>query len=293
MLPALELVIWNRYKRFPQQWTRIFAQESTKRGIFQSSQVTGVGLMRGITEGAPVGYDKPLQGFNKTFIPVRFGLGIQCTVDVMEDDSKLGIEAKKSVMLANSCKETMEVMFASAINNGFDPAFPGPDGAALFSASHPLVKAGGFQNNLLPVAADLDQTSLQLALTDYETMLNAEGARMSLPLPRLVVTPANRWSAAEIIESKMRSNTANNAINPLQFANGGLPDWFVWNYLTDPDAWFLCASPEDTGLLVVFQRKPYTRYWVDDETETGVQAMRFKADYGVADFYGTYGTPGA
>ena len=294
MLPALELTIWYRYRRRAQQWTRIFAQDTVKNGgILQTSQLSGVGLFRKITEGASISFDTPVQGFDKTFKPERFGLGIQVSQDAVEDDQKARLIPKQATMLSNSCAESLEIQMASDFNNGFTAgAYVGPDNVALFSASHRLVKAGGVQSNLLSVAADFDNESLALALTDYETMLNSEGQHVALPRPRVVGAPANRWAFAEVLESKMRSDTANNATNPLAYAEGGMPDWFIWQYLTDDDSWFLVADPEDTGLLVVWRRKPYTRYSFDDKTETGMTMMRYKVDHGWSDFYGTYGVAG-
>jgi hypothetical protein len=294
MLPALEEVIWNRYKRRAQQWTKIFAQANvTNGGIYQVSQVSGVGLFRSITEGQDVQFDTPVQGFDKTFKPARFGLGIQVSQDTVEDDQKARLIPKQAGMLSNSCAESLEIQMASDFNNGFTAgAYVGPDNVALFSASHPLVKAGGVQSNLLSVAADFDNESLALALTDYETMLNAEGQHIALPRPRVVCAPANRWAVAEVLMSKMRPDTANNATNPLAYAEGGMPDWFVWQYLTDPDSWFLVADPENTGLLTVWRRKPYTRYSFDDKSEVGMTMLRYKMDHGWSDFYGTYGVAG-
>lgn len=294
MKPALEVIIFNQYKRRPQFWTKLFAQDTVKNGgIYQTSQISGVGTFRKIDEGAKITYDAPVQGFDKTFKPVRFGLGIQVSQDLVEDDQKARLVPKRATMLSNSCTESLELQMASVFNNGFTAgSYAGPDGVALFSASHPLVKAGGVQSNTLSVAADFDNESLALALTDYETMLNSEGQHIILPKPRVVGAPANRWAFAEVIESKMRSDTANNATNPLSYAEGGMPSWFVWNYLTDTDNWYLVANPEDTGLLVVWKRKPYTTYDFDKQSETGSVMMRYKMDYGFYDFYGTYGVQG-
>jgi hypothetical protein len=179
------------------------------------------------------------------------------------------------------------------LNNSFTAgAYAGPDAVALCSASHPLVKAGGVESNTMS-AADFDNESLALALTDYETLVNAEGKQMLLPTPIVVGAPANRWAFAEVIESKMRSDTANNATNPLAYAEGGMPRWFVYNYLTDDDSWFLVAPPPGNGLLVVWRRKPYTQHGFDEKSETGWTAMRYKVDVGFHDWFGVFGVPGA
>lgn len=293
MKPALELVIGDNYRRWPKQWPHIFRQETTRNSIWQSTTVAGTGLATQINEGQPVLYDQPVQGFDKTFTPVRYGLGIQISQDVQDSDTKLKASARQGRWLSNSIAETQEVQMASVFNNGFSGGPTGPDGVVLFSASHPLVKAGGVQSNLLSAAADLDNTSLELALIDYETMVTPEGHKMNLGLPSVVVAPANRFVIAEILNSADRSDTPNRATNAFKYSNGGLPRDIVWNYLTDTDAWFLVAPPEDAQLIVVWNRKPYTRYGFDFDTETGKVAMRYSLDVGWSDFYGTYGTPGA
>lgn len=292
MLPALNTVIWNRYRRYPDQYSQIFDVHTSTRGIEQTSQVSGLGLFTDIPEGAPVRYDQPVQGFDKTFVHSRFGLGFKVSQDVVEDD-KINLVAKMAVELGRSAKESIEIDAASTFNNGFDPAYPGPDGQPLFSANHPLVKAGGVQSNILSVPADLDVVSLELALTDFETQKDSSGKLIHVPCSKVVVHPANRWNVHEILRSAMRSDTANNTTNAFQYAVDGLPKPFVWRYLTDPDAWFLCAEPGDTGLLWFWRRKPYTKGDFDFDTETGKTAMRYKKSHGWSDFYGVYGTPGA
>jgi len=136
MRPALEAVIWNKYNRFPTQWSKIFRQDTTVNSIYQTSQLTGVGLMTEIAEGAPVRFDQPVQGYDKTFKPRRWGLGIQVSQDVVEDDTKLKLVAKQGRMLANSAAETQEVSMASILNNGFTTG-TGPDGVVL---SAPLTR---------------------------------------------------------------------------------------------------------------------------------------------------------
>ena len=292
MLPALELTIWGNYKRRPQQWSKIFNQDTVKNGgIYQTSQLSGVGLFRTITEGGDVTFDAPVQGFDKTYKPARKGLGIQVSQDVVEDDQRARLVPKMARMLSESCTESIEVQVATVLNNAFATT-TGPDGVYLCSASHPLVKAGGVESNTMS-AADFDNESLALALTDYETLLNAEGKQILLPTPIVVGAPANRWAFAEVIESKMRSDTANNATNPLAYAEGGMPRWMIYNYLTDDDSWFLIAPPPSNGLLVVWRRKPYTQHGFDEKSETGWTAMRYKMDVGFHDWYGVFGVPGA
>ncbi len=292
MLPALNQLIWNRFKQYPEQYSKVFDVQTSDRAIEQTSQVSGMGLFAPINEGGPVRYDQPVQGFDKTFIHSRFGLGFKVSQDLVEDD-KMGLVAKMARELGRSCRETIELDAVSVFNNGFSGGPTGPDGKVLFASDHPLVKSGGTQSNLLSVAADLDVISLQLALTDFETQRDSSGKLVHVPCRNLVIAPANRWNVMEILKGTMRADTANNTINAFKYAEDGTPEPFIWRYLTDPDAWFLTAAPSETGLIWFWRRKPYTKGDVDWDTETGKTAMRYRKSHGWSDFYGVYGTPGA
>jgi phage major head subunit gpT-like protein len=291
MLPALNAIIRNRYNQYREQYSQIFRVESSDRSIEQFGDISGVSLFGALSEGEPVRYDDPVQGFNSTFTHGRFGLGVQFSQDTIEDD-KHGLVAQQSRELGRSARETIEIAAALTFNNGFSGSFVGPDGVALFSASHPLVKAGGVQTNLASVAADLDFIPLQLALTDFETMKDSAGRLIHAPARRLVVAPANRFQAYELLKSGDRPDTANRATNSLKGAEDGLLEAYTWRYLTNPVSWFLLAEPQDTGLVWFWRKKPYTKGHFDFDTETAKTAMRYKKSHGWTDFYGTYGNAG-
>jgi hypothetical protein len=293
MLPALNRVIWKRYNQRPDEYSRIYDVNPSGRSIEQFGEITGLGLFSQVTEGAPVRYDQPMQGFHSTFAHLRFGLGFMSSQDLVEDD-KIALIKKMGIELGRSCKESVEIDAASHFNNGFSGSYLGPDGKSLFASDHPLIKAGGTQSNLLSVAADLDVTPLELALTDWENMKDSSGKKLRLPSPKLVIPPAYRWHAHEILKGRdWRSDTANHTINAFQFGDSGpIEDVFVWHYLTTTVGWFLVAPPTETGLVFFWRRKPYTDYGYDFDTESGKTAMRYRKSHGWTDFYGTYGTPG-
>ncbi len=294
MLPALNAKIWQTFKATPQLTKQVLASESTTRSIEQFSQMVGVGLPAVIEEGADVSVDSMVQGYNKTFKPAKVGLGIAATQELVEDD-KVGIVSKRSVLLAESIAQDREIRGASVLNNAFDVTnFPGPDAKALLASDHPLVKSGGTQSNILSSAADLDVTSLELALTDWELLKDHRGFLQTLSTPKVLVASANRWNVSEILKSQMRSDTANNTVNAFKYGEtGGVVDYLVWKYLTDPDAWFLVAPPSETEMLWLDRKAPYTKSDYIEKNETGFVYMRYRATYGFYGWKGVYGTPGA
>jgi Mu-like prophage major head subunit gpT len=293
MLPAINAVLWQAFKKKPKMYDKIFNVESSTRSIEQFTSVSGVGLFVAIPESGEVRFDQPVQGFNSTFKHQAFGLGIEFSRELVEDD-KFGQVRRASAELGNSGDETTEIQAASVFNNGFSGSFPGPDGVPLFSLSHPLWKAGGVQPNTLAIAADLDVTSLEIALTDWELTRKANGALISLPVPRLLVGAQNRWNAFEILKGTFRSDTANHTINAFKYGeNGPVDEIVVWPRLSDVDAWFLVAPPASNGLQWFWRIKPESHPIFDQRTLRGGTWMRFRNSFGWNDFYGVYGSPGA
>jgi hypothetical protein len=295
MLPALNAKIWQNFKAKKPICKMVIGSGTTTRSIEQYSQMAGVGLPGEIQEGEDVGVDSFVQGYSKTFRPLKYGLGIACTQELVEDD-KVGIVSRRAVALSNSIAQAREIQAASVYNNAFDVTnYPGPDAVALCSASHPLVKAGGVQSNILSVAADLDVASLELALLDWELIKSHEGFLQNLPTPRLLVATANRYNAFQIVRAGQRSETANNTVNAFENGENGqaVGGPLVWAYLTDPDAWFLVAPPDETETLWLDRKAPYTKSDYIEKNETGYVYMRYRATVGFYGWKGVYGTPGA
>lgn len=293
-LPAMKARAMANFKAKKPMASMFLNVDTTGRSIEQFSQMTGVGLPTVVGEGEDTPTDTMVQGYNKTFRPVKYGLGIACSQELVEDD-KMSIVANRSVALSNSIYQAREIQAASVYNNAFDGTnYALPDGKALCASDHPLVKAGGTQSNILSVAADLDVTSLELALTDWELIKTHEGFLQLLAKPRVLVSAQNRWNVSEILKSQMRSDTANNARNAFQDSEqGGVIEGHVWAQLTDQDAWFLVAPPAETETLWLDRKAPYTKSDYVEKSETGYMYMRYRADFGAYGWKGVYGTPGA
>jgi hypothetical protein len=292
MLPALRAIVDDGYKQYTPQFPSIFNVLSSSRSLEQFTQVSGVGRFSQLNEGEAIRRDMAVQGFKSSFIHSRWGLSVPVTVDMVEDD-KWDLVGKLHRDLGWSCSETQELDAVSTFNNGFSGSFLGPDGVALFSASHPLYKAGGVQSNVLSVAADLDMIPLQLMLTQFSLQKRASGEFIHAVPRNLVIHPSNLWLAHALTKSTDDPTTADRSINPLGAAPDGIPKPFAWRYLTDTDAWFITSEPARTGLVWFWRKRPYTKSWTDDETEVGVTGMRYKKSHGWNDYIGVMGTPGA
>ena len=290
MLPAIDEVVMSKYSRFPDEFSSVFRMESSSRSIEQTTEVTGFAQFALVPENEPTRYDDPLPGFNKTYQHAQYSLGFKVS-RVAVDDDKFGVVKKLSGELGRSAKETREVVSASVFNTGFTGT-TGPDGQTLFSTAHPLV-GGGTQTNRLAYATDPDVTSIQLALTDMRNTVDHRGKKLRIPPRKMIVPPLLEFLTAELLGGTERGDTANNTINAFR-RRSGLPSfdsWMVWDYLTDPHAWFIEGEVSDTELRF-YDREAFNTVHDIDFDSRGVKTagwMRFSVGYN--GFYGIYGIP--
>jgi phage major head subunit gpT-like protein len=290
MLPAIDEVVMSKYNRFPEQYSEVFRMETSSRSIEQTTEVTGFGQFAVVPENDRTVYDDPLPGFNKTYIPAQYSLGFRVS-RIAQDDDKFGVVRKLASELGKSAKETVEVTAASVFNNGFTVS-NGPDGQSLFSTAHPLV-GGGTQTNRLAYASDPDITSIQLSLTGIRQTLDHRGKKLRIPPKKLIVPSQLEFIAAELLGGNDRPDTANRTINAFKRRSGmpSFDSWMVWDYLSDPNAWFIECEKEDTELRFYNREAFNTRHDIDFDTRSLKTAGWMRFAVGFNGFYGIWGVP--
>jgi phage major head subunit gpT-like protein len=186
---------------------------------------------------------------------------------------------------------TKQTKAAAVLNNGFNTAYTGGDGVALFSTAHPLI-SGGTNSNTPAVAADLSETSLEAAVIQIAAWTDERGLLIAAKPKKLVIPSALQFVATRILETELRVDTADNTINALK-NNGSIPEGYAINhFLTDTDAWFLTTDVPNG--MKHFVRAPLTQ-GMDGDFDTG--NVRYKSrerySFGWSDPLGMFGSPGA
>jgi phage major head subunit gpT-like protein len=292
MLPAIDEVVQTKYAQYPDQFSEVFRMETSTRSIEQTTEVSGFGQMAVVPENSPTRYDDPLPLYNKTYVHTQYGLGFKVSKIAMDDD-KFGMIRKLSTELGRSAKETTETVAATVFNNGFNSSYPGPDGQPLFSTAHPLAAGSTPQSNRLSYASDPDVTSLQIALSGMRTQLDARGKRQRIPPRKAIFPPQLEFVAAELLGGTDRPDTANRTINAFR-RRSGMPtfqEWMVWDYLSDPHAWFIEAEQGDTELRFYTREAFNTVHDIDFDTRAVKTAGWQRFSVGFNGFYGIYGVP--
>jgi hypothetical protein len=211
------------------------------------------------------------------------------TKELVEDDKYDRVGKMKAKALARSMRQTKEIVGANILNRAFTAGFTYGDGVVLCSAAHPNV-AGGTWSNLLAVAADLSEASLEQAWLDISKYTDDRGLRIAVKTQKLVVPVDSAINAAKIMGTEYEVGSNNNTIN---VARTKYPGGLVVNhYLTDTNAWFV--KTDVTNGMKYFERIADT-FSMDDDFDTDNAKFKARARYSfsVSDKRSIYGTPGA
>jgi phage major head subunit gpT-like protein len=241
-------------------------------------------------EGAATGYDSARQGFIARYRHDTYTLGFIITKEMIEDDQYGIIGQKRASALAESMRETKEVVHANVLNRGFNSSYVGADGKELFSTSHPMFSGGTFSNTLA-VAADLSEAALEQASIDISSFTDDRGNKKKFMAKRLIVPKELVFEAQRILKTDGRVGTANNDLNALKTL-GIIPEMSVNHYLTDADAWFIKTNATDG--LKTFERVADSFDDTTDFDTTNLKYMgRMRFVAGWTDPRGAYASPGA
>jgi hypothetical protein len=291
LLPGLNALFGLEYARYGEEHKQIFETESSERSFEEETKLSGFSAAPVKNEGSAIAYDNAQEAWTARYNHETIALGFSITEEAVEDNLYDSLSARYTKALARAMAYTKQTKAAAILNNGFDSDYPGGDGVALFSASHPLV-GGGTNSNIPSTPADLNETSLEAAVIQIAAWTDERGLLIAAKPKKLVVPPSLMFVATRLLETELRVSTADNDINALK-SNGSIPEGYTVNhFLTDPDAWFLTTDVPNG--LKHFVRTPLAQS-MDGDFDTG--NVRYKSrerySFGWSDPLGMYGSEGA
>lgn len=282
---------WGRiYDEHVTEYTDLFDTESSSRSYEEDVEVTGFGLAPVKAEGQAVSYDSESQSFVSRYTHVAYALGYIVTYEELSDNLYEMVSKRRSQALAFSMRQTTENVGANVYNNGFDSNFTGGDSSAMLVTNHSTLS--GDQSNILAVAADLSEASIEDLIIQIMGATNARGLKISL-MPQKLIVPRQLWfEANRILRSVLQNDTANNAVNVLNSTNALPKGIFVNHYLTDTDAWFV---PTNAPRGLIHYSREKTSFTTDNDFDTSnAKAKSYQREsFKWTDWRGIYGSPGA
>ena len=291
LLPGLNALFGLQYATYDQEHKEIYETETSERSFEEETKLSGFSAAPVKNEGSAISYDNAQEAWTARYNHETIALGFSLTEEAIEDNLYDSLSARYTKALARAMAYTKQVKAAAVLNNGFSSAYPGGDGVALFSASHPLI-SGGTNSNVPSTPADLNETSLEAAVIQISLWTDERGLLIAAKPKKLVVPSSLQFVATRLLETELRVGTADNDINAIK-NNGSIAEGYCVNhFLTDTNAWFLTTDVPNG--MKHFIRSPLSNS-MDGDFDTG--NVRYKSrerySFGFSDPLGMFGSPGA
>jgi len=291
LLPGLNALFGLEYARYGEEHKEIYETETSERSFEEETKLSGFSAAPVKNEGAAIAYDNAQEAWTTRYTHETIALGFSITEEAIEDNLYDSLSARYTKALARAMAYTKQVKAAAVLNNGFSSSYPGGDGQALFSANHPLV-SGGTNSNTPAVQVDLNETSLEAAVTQIAAWTDERGLLIAARPKKMIVPPALMFVADRLLETELRVGTNDNDINAIKNM-GAVPEGYTVNhFLTDPNAWFLTTDVPNG--MKHFVRTPLQNS-MDGDFDTG--NVRYKArerySFGWSDPLGMWGSSGS
>tara|TARA_R100001591_G_scaffold358_2_gene839 strand:+ start:2317 stop:3222 length:906 start_codon:yes stop_codon:yes gene_type:complete len=290
LLPGLNALFGLEYDNYENEHAEIYETENSDRSFEEEVKLSGFAAAPVKAEGSSLAYDNAQEHYTARYNHETVAMGFSITEEAMEDNLYDSLSARYTKALARAMAYTKQTKAAALLNTGFT-SFSSGDGVSLFNTAHPTV-GGGTNANRLAVNADLNETSLEQAVIDIAAFTDERGLLIAARPRKLIVPPALMFVATRLLQTELRTGTADNDTNALR-SNGSIPEGYrVNHYLTDTDAFFITTDIPNG--MKHFVRTPMATA-MDGDFDTG--NVRYKArerySFGVSDPLGMFGSPGA
>ena len=161
--PGLNALFGLEYSRYDNQHAEIYTTESSDRAFEEEVMLSGFAGAPTKQEGASVVFDQANEAYTARYTHETIALAFSITEEAIEDNLYDRLAQRYTRALARSMSNTKQVKAAQVLNQAQFAAVTGGDGVPLIANNHPLSNGGQF-SNVLAVAADLNETSLEQAL---------------------------------------------------------------------------------------------------------------------------------
>jgi hypothetical protein len=273
------------------KFTKFLKVEDSKYAAEYLSGATGLPLHQIKTEGNIPTSGELAQKYNATFTHTTYGLYTRITQEAQEDDLS-GRLKNIPKLQAVSGTQTIETLAASLLD--LSQTTTGPDGKVLCATDHPLVLTGGAEGNRPATNADISVSVLEAALSDYRSIVDDAGNPMGLMPKYLTGAGSQEFVFAQFLKNPDQYGTGNRNMNAIKSERD--LQYYINDYITDTDSWYLHLSPTDPRYqLLFFWRVPMSSQMMKTADGTGdsIFSSRFRCSMGWVDWRGIYGSVGA
>jgi len=295
------------YAKYPREYSALAKTVTNVKGRqYTAAQITGLGAVREMVDGAGVEFDTITEGHKKSIYFKQFGLGFQVTPQTLEDEL-FDMVLKAAGNLGEQHAFRTDLDFFTLFAYGNDSAtVTAWDGLAPFADNHATLKSGDTINNI--GAADLSETSLKTAFDYfYSNLVSEEGLPIAVNPDMLLVPSTQRWAAMQlmnqitgvtVVEANGVQNNNDNQVNPkngyLEAPYKVMTSRILSRLLAargagSTNSWFLLDSKKIETMLI-WKRQFTRKQFMDDLTDNMVVKGTMRYGVGVMDYKPMYGS---
>lgn len=269
----------------------VFRQGSTDRGGVITEQMMDSGLWEERSEQGNLAEGSTLAGNKKTYTVTNFAKSLEIPKHFFDDEQYDTVNKSVARMGMKGRITQMKNAFAT-YRNAFTTAVTN-EGTALASDSHTNLN-GDTIDNLITTA--LSESSLNDALNVLVEQKDQKGDNVGYNANCLLVPNRLYKTAAEILDSKLRSGTGNNDMNVYSEKYGIILKQSNWIGATNggsDTAWFLLAQDHPVQR---WKRKDLETWLVDHKYASNlayIYKAEFREVYGAITYEGLVASTGA
>jgi hypothetical protein len=282
--------VFGDYAMYPAQWPEIYETHDSDKAVEIEVEMKMLGLAQIRAEGAPTAVDTMGQRIVTSYVHRYVGLSFNITRQAIMDN----LYKTKFPLMVQALKKSMsqskDILGASVLNNGFNPAYPIGDGQPLYSLNHPI--DSGVVANMPSVPAQLNEASIESAIVTIQQFQDQAGLIVQTKPRKMIVPPQLQFTADRLLESAFRTNTANNDISAIYNISAIPQGYRVNQYLTNPNAWFILTDASN-GFKHYIREPIETGVYTDFATDNLLAKAIERYSFGNSNFRSTYGSSGS
>lgn len=291
--PGLRKIFFETYNEKPEQFSQILNVLSSQKAIETDLRMGGFTQWNEKGTLDATEYEDPTTSDTVLYKHATFSKGFQVEKE-MVDDEQYTIINKMPKALARAARSTIETKAASVFNTAFTANPANWKGEALVGNHVKL--GGGTVSNRLTNNPVLSETSIKEALRLAREQEDERGLLIQMYPDTLIVPPELEFIALEINNSTLSTipggagagEFARNNVNSVK----GRFKVVVWDYLTNPTAWFL-ADSQVHQVNWMWREKLSFKNETDFDTDVAKYKGRMRFSYGWSDHRGIIGSDGS
>jgi len=289
LLPGLNALFGLQYKNYAEEHKDIYEIETSERSFEEEEKLSGFQAAPVKNEGEAIVYDTAQEVWTARYNHQTIAMGFSITEEALEDNLYDSLSARYTKALARGMAYTKQVFGANPLNNGFT-SFDSGDGATLFNTAHKLAN-GQTISNTSSTNADLNEAALEAAIIQIAAWTDERGLLIAAKPKRLILPPGLMFTATRLLETQLRTSTADNDISAIVSMNAVPEGYRINHYLTSSTAWYIITDVPNG--MKMFERAALSTSH-DGDFDTG--NVRYKArerySFGVSDYLGIWGSEG-